>query len=244
MSAVLQTLSMLGRETARIVLHAACVACDGPLPWRDRIGSCCRSCWEALPAIQSAKCQSCALPWSGQDPGYCCGACLADPLPVDWAEAWGHYRGSLERVLHAFKFARHDWFSDPLADLLADTLKARGDLTFDAVTAVPMHRSKLRRRGYNQAELLARALSRKIGIPFDGSLLAKTVERSPQSSLPRAERSGNVRNAFVSRDSAKGKAILLVDDVSTTGETLRACAKVLGRAGAGRVCAVVVAKTE
>ncbi|MEO6259291.1 MAG: double zinc ribbon domain-containing protein, partial [Thermoanaerobaculia bacterium] len=104
MNAVLQTLSMLGRETARIVLHASCVACDGALPWRDRVGSCCRSCWEALPAISGAKCQSCALPWSGQDPGYVCGACLEDPIPVEWTEAWGAYRGALERVLHSFKF--------------------------------------------------------------------------------------------------------------------------------------------
>ncbi len=244
MNAVLQTLSMLGRETARIVLHASCVACDGALPWRDRVGSCCRSCWEALPAIPGAKCQSCALPWSGQDPGYVCGACLDDPIPVEWTEAWGAYRGALERVLHSFKFGRHDWFSDPLADLLALRLRDRGDLTFDAVAAVPMHRKKLRQRGYNQAELLARALSRKIAIPFDGRLLTKSEERVPQSTLPRAERRSNVRNAFLGHQSARGKAILLVDDVSTTGETLRACARALQKRGAARVCAVVVAKTE
>ena len=244
MSAVLQTLSMLGRETARIVLHAACVACDGPLPWSSRVCSCCRSCWEQLPAIRSAKCQSCARPWSEEDSGHRCGSCLSDPLPVDWTDAWGHYRGSLERVLHAFKFERHDWFSDPLADLLARTLEERGDARFDAVAAVPMHRSKLRRRGYNQAELLGRALSRKIGIPFDGKLLVKTVERAPQSSLPRSERQANVRKAFAARGSVKDRSILLIDDVSTTGETLRACARTLMQAGAGRVCAVVVAKTE
>lgn len=244
MSAVLQTLSMLGRETVRIVLHASCVACDRPLLWRDRVGSCCRSCWESLPAITGAKCQTCALPWSGEDPEYRCGNCLIDPLPVEWAEAWGHYRGSLERILHAFKFSRHDWFSDPLAGLLAELLRSRGDLGFDAVTAVPMHRSKVRRRGYNQAELLARQLSRRLALPFEGDLLTKSVERVPQSSLPRAERAANVRNAFVAAKRAKQRSILLVDDVSTTGETLRACASTLQRAGATRICAVVVAKTE
>ena len=244
MCGVLQRLSLLGRETARIVLHASCVACERPLPWRGRVGSCCQSCWRSLPSIQSAQCRSCALPWSGEDPDYRCGACLSDPLPVDWTAAWGHYRGSLERVLHAFKFARHDWFSEPLACLLSDAVTQRGDLRFDALTAVPMHRSKLRRRGYNQAELLGRALSRRIAIPFEKDLLTKVVERAPQSSLPRAERSGNVCNVFQASKAVQGRAILLVDDVSTTGETLRACAKVLGKAGAERVCAVVVAKTE
>ena len=244
MCGVLQTLSMLGRETARIVLHASCVACDSPLPWRDRVGSCCRACWAALPQIASAQCRSCALPWSAEDSEYVCGACLTDPLPVDWTHAWGVYRGPLERVLHAFKFARHDWFSDPLAGHVAVALQQKGDLRFDAIAAVPMHPGKLRRRGYNQAELLARSLSRKLAIPFDGRLLRKAVERAAQSSLPRAQRAGNVRNAFVAGPGVEGKAILLIDDVSTTGETIRACARVLRKAGAERVCAAVVAKTE
>ena len=244
MFGVLQTLTMLGRETARIVLHASCVACDSPLNWRDRVGSCCRACWAALPAIGGAQCRSCALPWSGEDPEYVCGACLSDPLPVDWTHAWGSYRGSLERVLHAFKFARHDWFSDSLAGHLESALRQKGDLRFDVIAAVPMHRSKIRRRGYNQAELLARALSRRVAIPFDGRLLSKAVERVAQSSLPRAQRAGNVRNAFVAGPGVQGKAILLIDDVSTTGETIRACARVLLKAGAKRVCAAVLAKTE
>lgn len=244
MSGVLQTLSMLGRETARIVLPSRCVVCESELSWRDRVGSCCRACWDSLPSLERAQCRSCALPWPGDDPGYLCGACLTDPLPVDWTRAWGPYRGSLERVLHAFKYERHDWFSRPLATHLAAALHQQGDLRFDVVTAVPMHRSKLRRRGYNQAELLGRDLARKIRLPFYGPLLTKVVERSAQSSLPRAERAGNVRKAFLAGNGARGKAILLIDDVSTTGETIRACARALRKAGAERVCAAVVAKTE
>ena len=88
---------------------------------------------------------------------------MRDPLPVVWTEAWGHYRGALERVLHAFKYERHDFFAAPLAELIATTLR---DRDFDAVVPVPMHRSKLRKRGYNQAELLARAVARRIDVPF------------------------------------------------------------------------------
>lgn len=169
---------------------------------------------------------------------------MRDPLPVGWTEAWGYYRGTLERVLHAFKFERHDFFAAPLAGLMETTLRARGDVAFDAVVPVPMHRAKRRRRGYNQAELLARAVARRLGTRCAPSLLVKRSETTAQSKLARAERASNVRHAFAASPRAVEQSILLVDDVTTTGETIRACANALLRAGAARVCAVVVAKTE
>src|SRR6267378_2787293 len=175
---VLQTLSSLGRETARIVLHAACVACGGELPWRDRTASCCAPCWAAMPAISASKCRYCAMPWAGDaDPDFICGPYLADPLPVAWTEAWGCYSGSLERVLQALKFNRDDFFADPLAELVERMIRSRGDVDFDAIVPVPMHRAKVRRRGYNQAELLARALSRRLGIRCEPALLTKKHDR-------------------------------------------------------------------
>jgi ComF family protein len=198
-----------------------------------------------MPAIAASKCRFCAMPWSGDpDPDFVCGPCLTDPLPVGWTEAWGCYRGSLERVLHAFKFNRHDFFADPLAALVEQMIRARGDLEFDVVIPVPMHRARLRRRGYNQAELLARALARRLGIRCETALLTKTRNPAAQSKLPRAARSGNVRDAFQASPRVKSNRILLVDDVCTTGATIRACAAELVRAGAARVCAAVVAKTE
>lgn len=242
MCAVLQTLSQLGRETARIVLHASCVVCERELPWRERTASCCDDCWRSLPLIDGPKCQSCAQPWPGEVEAAHCFDCVIDPLPVGWTDAWGHYRGALERVLHAFKFRRHDWFADPFADALRDLVAARGETRFDAVVPVPMSRAKLRRRGYNQAELLARALARRLRLRCDTSLLAKRLERRTQSTLARAERAANVRGAFLASERSQSKSIILVDDVCTTGETIRACAAALRRAGAERVCAVVVAK--
>lgn len=140
------------------------------------------------------------------------------------------------------KFERHDFLDDALASLLEETLRARGDLEFDAVVGVPMPPSKERRRGYNQAYLLARALSRRVRIGCDMTLLGRAGERATQSMLPKRERAANVRGAFVAASRVKGKSILVVDDICTTGETLRACATALLREGAGRVCAVTVAK--
>jgi len=107
---------------------------------------------------------------------------------------------------------------------------------------VPMHRSKLRQRGYNQAELLGRSLARRLRIRCEPSLLRKQLDRSPQSTLPRNERAANVRGAFLASPRARERSLLLVDDVCTTAETLRACAGTLISSEAARVCAVVVAK--
>jgi ComF family protein len=238
-------LSLVGREALRIVLPSWCVACEKELPWRERKASCCGACWSALPRIGAPKCESCALPLAA--PGSrttLCISCLADPLPLQWCDAWGEYRGPLERLLGALKFERHDFLDDALASLLEEALRARGDLAFDAVVAVPMTPAKERRRGYNQAALLGRALSRRIGVGCDMTLLRRAGERATQSKLPKRERAANVRGAFSAASRVKGKSILVVDDICTTGETLRACATALLREGAGRVCAVTVAKAS
>ena len=238
-----RALSNLGREALQIVLPSWCIACDRELPWRDRVASCCSSCWEALPRIERAKCRSCALPAPVAGlPSFLCISCSADPLPVEWCDAWGEYRGGLERLVGALKFERHDFLDDALASLLEETLLARGDLAFDALVPVPMPPSRQRRRGYNQAELLARALSRRVGLPCDTSCLTRHSGRALQSRLRRRDRAANVKGAFLASPAASTKALLLVDDICTTGETLRACAAALAAAGAERVCAIAVAK--
>jgi len=192
-----------------------------------------------LPRITGVKCDSCALPLAGDAVARCI-ACQLDPAPMAWCDAWGHYSGGLEKLLHAFKFGKHDFLDDALASLLESTLR---ETSFDAVVPVPMSRRKERRRGYNQAELLARAVAKRIGVRC-GMLLTKPADGPTQSLLPRARRAANVRHAFRASQRAKGQSILLIDDICTTGETLRACANELLRAGAARVCALTVAKAS
>lgn len=195
--------------------------------------------------FQGATCVSCALPLPLEQPvRVLCLRCETDPLPVEWCEAWGEYDGVLERLLHAFKFERHDFLADALATLVEERLRARGDLAFDAIVCVPMARAKRRRRGYDQAELLARATSSRAGVPCDMTLLRRREERATQSTLPKRDRAANVRGAFAASSRVKGKSILVVDDICTTGETLRACARALLRERAARVCAVTVAKAS
>lgn len=173
--------------------------------------------------------------------GWICVSCHAAPLPVDWCEAWGEYRGGVERLLHAFKFERHDFLDDALASLLEERLRERGDLRFDAIVAVPMTRRRERERGYNQAALLAKALATRVTLPFRPRLLVRRREGERQSTLVRRARAQNVKGVFAG-GAVEGQSLLLVDDICTTGETLRACATALRAAGASRVCAIAVAK--
>lgn len=235
--------SRVGRELAGTFLPSWCVVCDRELPWRNRVGSCCRACWDALPEIRTVKCTSCALPLPVESAATCI-ACQLDPTPLDWCDSWGHYSGGLEPLIHAYKFARHDFLAAPLSELMTGVLRQRADLRFDAVVPVPMSRNKERRRGYNQAELLARGIARAIGVPCRAGLLSKTVERSSQSLLPRDQRAANVRGAFAASKQARGREILLVDDICTTAETLRACAGELLREDAARVSAITLAKAS
>jgi ComF family protein len=238
-------LSILGREALRIVLPAWCISCRRELPWQDRQASICADCWAAMPKYQGPKCTSCARPAPAPISGpFLCLACVSDPLPVEWCEAWGEYAGPLERALHALKFQRHDFLDAALASLAAECIEARGDLAFDAVVGVPMTRTRQRKRGYNQAALLAAALSSRLRLRCDMTLLRRRGERATQSTLPKRDRAANVRDAFVAPSGVKGQSILVVDDICTTGETLRACASALLTAGAARVCAVTVAKAS
>src|SRR5687768_6621698 len=113
------TISFIGREALRIVLPSFCVVCRRDLPWRDRNMSCCGECWRSLPQIASAKCRTCALPLPVEDRQSClstfqCVSCASEEQPLAWCDAWGEYRDGLERVLHAFKFERHEFLDAPL----------------------------------------------------------------------------------------------------------------------------------
>lgn len=237
------SLLQLGRETAQIVLPSGCVVCQRELPWQARRASCCLPCWSSLPAIRGPKCLRCSTPFASRDleGATLCISCREKSWSCEWIDAWGLYSGALERVLHAFKFDRHDFLGGPLSELLLERLGARSQ-TFDAVVPVPMHRSKSRRRGYNQAEILSKGLSRLSKIPHRTDLLLKTAAGVSQSTLPRSERRANVRGTFHAPGDAGGMSVLLIDDICTTGETLEACARALRGSGATRVCALVVAR--
>ena len=172
-----------------------------------------------------------------------CLRCISEPLEIGWIDSWGRYDSSLTKVLHAFKFRGHAFLAEPLGELLASVLQARRDAGFDVVVPVPMTRAKERKRGYNQAALLARSLSGPVGLRVGEPLLRKLTDRRPQAELKKGDRRANVAGTFEADDRVAGLSVLLVDDICTTGETLSACAGALRKAGAADVAAVTVART-
>jgi ComF family protein len=173
-----------------------------------------------------------------------CGACRARASPLREVRAASLYRAPLDRLLPRFKF-HHDLAA---GRLLATTMAAafaplagRGAAT---LIPVPLHRSRLRQRGYDQALELARPLSRRLGLPLRANGLHRARDTPPQSRLDAAQRRRNLRDAFAwTADAPPPTHAILIDDVMTTGATLHAAAQALQRAGAQRVDAWVCART-
>ena len=152
------------------------------------------------------------------------------------------YKGIYKKALLNFKFHSRPAAAQSLAIPLAACIKSGyGDLRFDCVTCVPMHKNQLRKRGYNQSELLAKEVCKLLELPYR-ELLTKAKENQPQHNLNHTQRRNNVKGVYkaVNADSFQDKTILLIDDVLTTGYTLGECCKVLKKAGAQRVyCAAL-----
>ncbi|MGE5614010.1 MAG: ComF family protein [Bacillota bacterium] len=155
-----------------------------------------------------------------------------------------HYTGMVKESLIRFKFYNKPSYYRTYARLIADRLsKITGKEQYDIVMSVPLHRHKEFSRGYNQAYLISRALSRELGLPEASRLLRRYRYTENQSLLDKQKRHQNVKGAFdvLSPRKVNGKSILLVDDILTTGSTLEECSRMLKLAGAKKVTAAVVA---
>jgi ComF family protein len=158
--------------------------------------------------------------------------------------AFAHYGGALALAIQSFKYGDSPHLARPLGALLRHACRL-GSVRADIVIPVPLHPKRLVERGYNQSALLARHVADELSLPLTVRALARVVDTVPQAALSREARHFNVDGAFsVERPAlVAGRAIALVDDVSTTGATIRACRKALVDCGATEVTSVVVART-
>ena len=197
----------------------------------------CRSCFEALPGITPPLCGRCGLPTAFE--AYGCDGCRTVELAFDGARAPLRYEGVGKGVVHALKYDGYRPVVERLmAPLMAGSLKGE---RFDAVVAVPLHRGRLAKRGFNQAEHIGRAVACRIGAPFLDTLRAVRGTRD-QVELTASSRRENVAGAFEARACVAGR-VLLVDDVMTTGATLHECARVLRTNGTREVHALTLCRT-
>jgi ComF family protein len=173
-----------------------------------------------------------------------CALCRSGLRGFDAAYCFGSYDGTLRELIHLFKYGGISTLARPLGGFLSAALPR--DERFDAVVPVPLHWWRRWRRGFNQSELLAREIARRIGAPMSAAL--RRVRPTPaQAGLSNAARRRNVAGAFRARRASKaltGRNVLLVDDVMTTGSTAAACASVLKRAGAARVALLAAARVD
>jgi ComF family protein len=186
-------------------------------------------------------CPRCALPLS--TPAPLCGECLQHEPPFAAAFAPFLYATPLDQLMTRFKFGRDLASGRVLSQLWLDALNAAPPTLPGALLPVPLHPSRLRERGYNQALELARPLARALGVPLRTDLLQRVRATSAQSELDAVERRRNLRGAFaVAKEVDLPTHIAIIDDVMTTGTTLRECARTLLRAGVQRVDVWVLAR--
>ncbi|SFN10340.1 ComF family protein [Thermodesulforhabdus norvegica] len=213
-------------------------------------GGWCESCFENLPWFAGSFCRRCGRPL-GLSPGGLtpplCGDCFNEP-PFDNVRSACFYEGVVAELIVRFKYSRALYLLNPLGEILLEGFRRHfGNEAFHFITPVPLHRERLKERGYNQSALLAGFLAKRTGIPVNPKAVIRRRNTIPQVKLSGRERRNNLIGAFAVSERAleqiRGRSILLIDDVVTTGTTLVETAKVLKRAGAARVCGLTVARS-
>lgn len=212
-----------------------CLACG------DEIfdGVFCKKCYDKLPFIRENRCAHCGRETAA--PTDYCLTCKGKLTSIDMGASPFSYEGEIKRLVKKLKYFNGRYIADSFAKFLFETYKQR-NMAADAVVFVPMSDKELKKRRFNQAKLLAQAFSELSGVGIADALI-KSKETKRQATISGADRRKNLSDAFRVKDKAavKGKNIIIIDDVSTTGSTGEAIAEKLKKAGASKVFLLTVA---
>lgn len=233
----------VARALVEVVYPPACIACGRAIGTPHGL---CAECWAGLSFIERPYCERLGTPFAvDHGMSLVSPAAIADPPVYARARAVARYEETARTLVHRLKYADRLDTARALGTMLA---RAGAELANDCdlIVPVPLHRSRLWWRRYNQAMELARPLAEASGKPLDGPLLLRVKRTAPQVGLSRNQRGLNLQGAFrvppEARARLKGKRVLLVDDVITTGATANAAARILLRAGASAVDVVAFAR--
>ena len=226
-----------------LVYPPVCAVCSASVEFAKYL---CADCEERAPRIVAPFCAKCSEPFPGAiTQTFSCANCAERKLHFDCAVAAYRSRGLIRNVLHQFKYGKQRHLRHPIAEWLRESLddpRLRGR-RFDLIVPVPLHPTRERERGFNQAALIAELLAVSATIP-ERAVLERTRYTTTQTAYDRAERMENLHGAFRLRKNqdVRGLHVLLIDDVLTTGSTLSECARVLRVAGAVSVHAATAAR--
>jgi len=231
-----------------VVFAAPCRVCHAPLLKLSRIPIC-EKCLESMEEIHGPVCQVCGRPnlyvdGASPEPSKC-RLCRSDFFSFNCARSYALYTGATASAIQMLKYEEVTRLGEFFGDRLAEVaLGEEEDFKADVVVPVPLHADRLRERGYNQAEMIARPLARRLGVELGSYLLVRKLPRPPQLLLTRAERWQSVLGAYAIREGIRvdNLRVLLVDDVMTTGATLDSCSRALKKAGAAAVAGLTVAR--
>lgn len=196
----------------------------------------CSYCWAEIQKYNGPACKVCGIP-SVSELTTICGACIKIRQPFSKIIYYGLYEGNLRKAVHILKFNGIKRLANPLSRLLFELPIPKADL----IIPVPLHLKRLREREFNQTALIGLCLSKELKIPMIIDNLLKTKETPPQTSLGRKERIENVKKAFSSFQGVANSDILLIDDVITSGATVRECSVSLIESGAKSVTVLALA---
>ncbi len=223
----------------------ACIACRSLLDFSEE-SSVCPSCTKELKPLSSSICEQCGDPFPHEEvASHLCGECLTNPPPFEWARSVFELEPKLAQMIHAAKYKGDtpslQWLGKQIEK---EWPRYKKKIVLDWIVPVPLHPFRLLKRGFNQSLLIALSFSKRIQVPLEFKNLKRKMHEKSQVSRTREERLQQIRGSFAVKNSAvfKNKKILLIDDVYTTGATLRECAKVLKKCGA-TVYALTLART-
>ena len=199
-------------------------------------GFVCRPCKKNIQPIRGTLCNICGLPQKNMQSDYStCYDCNTTKHNFTKARSLFMAKGLPREVTHRLKYNQHEFFEPLLQEWLLRALQLDLNLKPSAIIPIPLHETKKRERGFNQADTIARILSSHIKVQIDDALLRRVKATDSQTHLSRSKRISNVKNAFMCTHQIHKGCYLLVDDVITTGSTASGCAKVLLENGASSI---------
>lgn len=204
----------------------------------------CSDCEKSIKILEPPLCSKCSKPLDYSESSDICKECFSQERCFETSKSLYAYDGLIKKAIYNYKYYNKPYYYKLFGKMLIDYMKNENYTHFDFILSVPLHHSKMRKRGYNQSELLARYISKDLQIPYLDALkrTKKTLKQSEQS---KEERRKNLKGAFAVKKAAQkamNSQVLLVDDIYTTGSTVEECSKVLIDYGVSKVYVITIAR--